>query len=431
MDTRCIKVQKDGLQFKIEIKPIGRYARNQRTSYVRGYKSSLLANRDIPRLKLHLKSKRAGTFEKHVPDEMEELLCNPSKRKCSRALIDTPIVPAVRVLKGQVFIHLRRKLSWKYHLYQKAAKNEAAPFLSRANWLLEQETVEVPNYAELENEAKGLIALAYIHQRLRVLRGRKVKNMALMDGLRECIFTGQMYTKIREVVYVEDSEVLDLTEAPAKYTQESTSKASMKRVVIQGFTVLSMLEQIELKNDKETLILKRLLSELQSRQSPSCSSDIMFKEHEVVKRHFRAENTMNILSDKVRQLARNAMSSRKIREWYNEYLENGSFEEDMRGCWKRDMFLEEYGYSLRFQIYLKNEKKLTVDIATKELESIIQKDPPKSEEGKRNFESLRPFSRRTVHRWMTKLGCKYEKATVSYYTDSHEAEETKKDMKER
>ena len=60
-----------------------------------------------------------------------------------------------------------------------------------------------------------------------------------------------------------------------------------------------------------------------------------------------------------------------------------------------------------------------------ELESIIQKDPPKSEEGKRNFESLRPFSRRTVHRWMTKLGCKYEKATVSYYADSHEAEENK------
>ena len=62
-----------------------------------------------------------------------------------------------------------------------------------------------------------------------------------------------------------------------------------------------------------------------------------------------------------------------------------------------------------------------------ELESIIQKDPPKSEEGKKDS----PFSRRTVHRWMTKLGCKYEKATVSYYTDSHEAEETKKDMKER
>lgn len=32
---------------------------------------------------------------------------------------------------------------------------------------------------------------------------------------------------------------------------------------------------------------------------------------------------------------------------------------------------------------------------------------------------------------MIKLGCKYEKATVSYYTDTHEAEETKRDFKER
>ena len=70
---------------------------------------------------------------------------------------------------------------------------------------------------------------------------------------------------------------------------------------------------------------------------------------------------------------------------------------------------------------MKNQKKLTVNIATMELESIIQKDPPKSEEGKKDS----PFSRRTVHRWMTKLGCKYEKATVSYYADSHEAEENK------
>ena len=73
----------------------------------------------------------------------------------------------------------------------------------------------------------------------------------------------------------------------------------MKWVIIQGFTVQSMLKQIELKNDKETLILKRLLSELNLRQSPSCSSDIMFLEHEVAKRHFQAVNTMNILSDKV------------------------------------------------------------------------------------------------------------------------------------
>jgi hypothetical protein len=157
----------------------------------------------------------------------------------------------------------------------------------------------------------------------------------------------------------------------------------------------------------------------------------MLQDHEKIKKLFRQEHTMDILSERARAETGHAISSRKIREWYHEYLENQSFEEDLRGSWKRDMFLEDYDYALRFQIHLKNERKLTVDAATKELELIILKDPPKTEEGKRAFDSLRPFSRRTAHRWMVKLGCKYEKATVSYYTDSHEAEKTKKDMKER
>ena len=157
----------------------------------------------------------------------------------------------------------------------------------------------------------------------------------------------------------------------------------------------------------------------------------MIKKREDMKKKFRAENTMCIISEKVRDLTGSVISCKKLREWYNEYLLKKSFEEDLRGSWKRDMFLEEYGYDLRFKIYLKNERKLTVDVATKELESMITKDPPKCEDGQRAFDNLRPFARRTVHRWMVKLGCKFEKATVSYYTDSHEAEETKKDMKER
>lgn len=58
------------------------------------------------------------------------------------------------------------------------------------------------------------------------------------------------------------------------------------------------------------------------------------------------------------------------------------------------MFLEEYGYDLRFKIYLKNERKLTIDVATKELESMITRDPPKCEDGQRAFDNLRPFARR-------------------------------------
>ena len=96
----------------------------------------------------------------------------------------------------------------------------------------------------------------------------------------------------------------------------------------------------------------------------------MLKDHEILKKQFRLDHTMNILSERVRSVTGSVISAKKIRQWYHEYLDNQSFEEDLRGTWKREMFLEEYDYSLRFQIYLKNEKKLTVDAATKELELI-------------------------------------------------------------
>ena len=82
-------------------------------------------------------------------------------------------------------------------------------------------------------------------------------------------------------------------------------------------------------------------------------------------------------------------------------------------------------------MYLKNERHLSVDAATIGLQRIIDSDPPAEAEGKKAYVNLQPLSRRTVHRWMLKCGCKYGKASVSYYTDSHEAEETKKDFRER
>jgi hypothetical protein len=73
---------------------------------------------------------------------------------------------------------------------------------------------------------------------------------------------------------------------------------------------------------------------------------------------------MQVLSERVKTFTGAVMSSKKIREWYHEYVEKESFLEDLRGSWKREMFLEEYSYSVRFQLYLKNERKLTVDVAT-------------------------------------------------------------------
>jgi hypothetical protein len=364
---------------------------------------------------------------------MVELLEQASNRSCRRPLKEPEPVGKIKILSGNAFIRLRRKLSFKYFLFKKGLLSTNSPIIAKETWLLaeEIESEEVPNYAELDLQSKCLTALAYIHQRIRTLRGHKTKNVGLMDGLRKCIYSGQCFTKIREANCEEDSDTIDLTETPPKYTLESTSKAQLNRVMVQCITVLTMLQQLDLRNDSEEKILRTLLSELESQAYDVPSRAVMFREHEVSKKQFRNDNSMQVLSERVKTFTGAVMSSKKIREWYHEYVEKESFLEDLRGSWKREMFLEEYGYSLRFQLYLKNERKLTVDVATKALEEIIQKDPPKTEEGNKTFENLRPFSRRTVHRWMLKLGCKYEKATVSYYTDSHEAEETKKDMKER
>lgn len=112
-------------------------------------------------------------------------------------------------------------------------------------------------------------------------------------------------------------------------------------------------------------------------------------------------------------------------------MEKESFQEDCRGPHARKTVIEEYEYTRRFQLYPKNERKLTVNAATRALEAIITKNPPVDKNGQKLLNGSRSFTQRIVHRWMLKLVCKYEKSTVSYYTDTHEAEETKKDFQER
>jgi hypothetical protein len=52
---------------------------------------------------------------------------------------------------------------------------------------------------------------------------------------------------------------------------------------------------------------------------------------------------MIIVSERVRFLTAGAViSAKKTREWNNDYLVKESFEEDLKGCWKRNVFLEEH-----------------------------------------------------------------------------------------
>ena len=251
-----------------------------------------------------------------------------------------------------------------------------------------------------------------------------------MKDMIQCIYTGTCYKKLRQAeVDAEEDDVIDLTDEPA-FTQESTSKAQLTRVTLQCFVVYNTMQRIHMQSKMLNDVLKSIISHGSDKSKRDIVSNIM-TEHEIAKKEFRLEHSMVHIAEEVCLLAGGHISAKTIRMWYHEYIVNKSFKEDSRGTHTRVTFLEQYGYSMRFQIYLKDERKLTVDVVTRELELIISKDPPVTDEGKKAFESLRPFTRSTVHRWILKLGCKYEKARVSYYTDSHEAEETKRDFKER
>ena len=155
-------------------------------------------------------------------------------------------------------------------------------------------------------------------------------------------------------------------------------------------------------------------------------SDVLLRRNE-----FKIKNSMASVAESVFLECNKIISAKTIRKWYNEFKELGLFKEDLKGCYERRSFLSEYNYSRKFELYLKNERHLTVDEAKRNLEFILISNPPESDVGKKVLADLLPLSRSTIHRWMIKAGCKYEKAPTSYYTDSHELESTKQDFRER
>jgi hypothetical protein len=160
---------KDGSRYKIEVKPISRLQKNQKKFCIRGYETAVSAQQDLPRLKLHLKSKWASTFVRHIPDDMEELLANPSKRACCRPLRDIGIAPTVEVLSGHVFFRMKRKLNWRYGLLKKQLLAAKSPVISKEAWLIEQEALQIPDTVALyrtDTVRQLYVTSVFVHLRL-------------------------------------------------------------------------------------------------------------------------------------------------------------------------------------------------------------------------------------------------------------------------
>ncbi len=138
---------------------------------------------------------------------------------------------------------------------------------------------------------------------------------------------------------------------------------------------------------------------------------------------------------------------RTLRSWFTQFKKRNGFFEDRRTCVYRENYLEKYSLLGRCRLWLIQQKELSVVMAVKGLEYIIEKqscsgfmneidgimvkDEFKTEKFLKDKKQILPLTRSTVHRWMLSLGCEYVKHKSTYYTDRHEQSDTVSDRNDR
>ena len=406
--------------------------------YFQGYNSYVAAEEDIERLLQHLSDrKRASTF-------IKTLESTTRGKKRPKSFSDGK-------LYGSVKKKNKRETSKKYrrYLHDMSMANKVPK--ERNEWdamynvrephararALRQFTRNPEIRTEyLTQQLHGIDdtgvrnAIAYVHERIKTLKSRITIDEKKLFIIRDGICEFKCYKLLLKAQLEEDDGLIDLT-GEEEFTQDNTSKEQLARVSMQAYLVSFMYASLIERAQQEVHMLEHGVIEIMKHSGTLEELKNLLKVQLVSMRQFKEANSMGVIADKANQHSNKKVTAKTLKKWYNEYDEFGKFKEDIRGCYERNFFLSEYGYKRRFELYLKHERHLSVDSATIGLQRIIDNDPPVETEGKKAYVSLQPLSRRTVHRWMLKCGCKYEKASVSYYTDSHEAEETKKDFRER
>lgn len=109
--------------------------------------------------------------------------------------------------------------------------------------------------------------------------------------------------------------------------------------------------------------------------------------------------------------------------WYRECERlEGYFSADSRGKLERAWLLGEEDLLTRFTTYLKSLKRVTVHQAWQFVNNCLLR-PDKcgmsAVDLHEKYGLSLPLSQNTERRWMKRAGCKYERATQTYYTDGH------------
>lgn len=137
----------------------------------------------------------------------------------------------------------------------------------------------------------------------------------------------------------------------------------------------------------------------------------------------RFNHSFLLIAARVIQSAHLNYKPTTILRWAHEFRAlDGHFKCDGRGMHEREWVLCEEDLQLQLLEWLKGQKR----VSTKKTHEYVNGVLLANEGGLlrlAKYGLTLPISSTTVHSWMVKLGCKYERAVQSYYTDGHERED--------
>ncbi|CAM9518710.1 unnamed protein product [Ectocarpus sp. 4 AP-2014] len=273
---------------------------------------------------------------------------------------------------------------------------------------------------------------AYLGGRIKDLTANVAANEQHIKRLQDALRTGHLPSLLLPLPLpsVEDGENAgDRTwaEDTGKPPEEKVAEKQIIRLWQQAYSSLEVLKE-ERERDVKQLELTRKANEVLS----GCkhATDAAVKEADAERFDLlneaslgRHEASLLRMAAKVAGSSPQAYAPSTILRWLRDFRKEGGFRRDARGAHEPDWIMSEEDLKSALLAWMISQPRLTIKDVCKHIKGPLLQDDKEDLSRLHAYQVNLPVSMSTTHSWMIRLGCRYERATKSFYTDTHEKKE--------
>ncbi|CAB1097803.1 unnamed protein product [Ectocarpus sp. CCAP 1310/34] len=220
-----------------------------------------------------------------------------------------------------------------------------------------------------------------------------------------------------------DVDARACTEGEDNQYKEEVSATQANRLWYQGHSALTVLKE-ERKRDLRQLELTQQAKSLsdESYTTIPAVKAAEAKRFELLNEASRRRHESSLLriAARVNSAGSRVYAASTVLGWLRDFRGHGGFKRDSRRVHERDWIMSKEDLKDELIKWMRTQKRLTV----KDVQNYINQWLFANEIGDLSrllsHQVNLPVSMVTTHSWIIALGCKYERATKSFYTDGHE-----------